>query len=447
VTDATKYIIVESATFNQISIYRTSRSLKLVTDASVRFAHGLSPELAAVGLARAAELLTEVVGAAPRERFDSRTKPFPRHVLKLDAAWVNRFLGTAFTAPDVDRILTRVGFTPLGGGEWQVPPLRMDIGTHEDLAEEVIRIHGLNRLAARAPRIEIKPPEPNDAVLTREKAKLILTGLGFNEVYLNSFVPATADPEPFAAQDSLIGPENPLSADLKYLRPSLTPNLLVAAAANARRGNEARLFEVGNVFTAADGARPIERSVLGIVLAGKDRGVFFALKGVVMELVRGLGIGDAVVTDARIRGRTAARIETAGRKCGLLALMTLDTKDRRSVAVAELDLATLIELEKDEAEFRPLPKFPSVMRDLSMLVPASVKIGDLMEEIELTGRKLIADVDLVDEYVDPSWRGKQSVTFRIVFQASDRTLTADEVEREVKKITTLLAKRFSAEIR
>lgn len=459
VSGATTRIIVESANFDPTAIYRTSKALKLVTDASLRFAHALSPELPPKGLERAAELLHDLAGATPVDRFDSRLTPYPRRVLKFDRERYTRLIGAPIDQKKADECLEQLGFMPLGREEWGVPPLRIDIETHEDLTEEVARLVGYDVLKPQPPRVALIPAVTDDIVTIEEKARALLAGFGFEEVYLHSFISADSA-DSFARPDITVPLANPVSADLSVLRPSLVPNVSGAVERNMRFVKDPALFEVGKVFSRVKGVL-VERTALAIVLAARGDAAFFRLKGLTLELLRGLGI-QAPSAVMKPRGaetepfvssrRTYADakhtlvLEANGVAFGYVGIAAIPGSAWGG-AVCELDLDAVALLARDDAEYRPLPKFPSVVRDISVLVPSTVRIGDMLEEVSLVSPELIADVDLADEYIDPSWKEKQSVTLRIVLQADDRTLTAEEVDWEIAKVVKVLTSKFKAAVR
>lgn len=452
----TKRIIVESANFDPISVYRTSRALGLVTDASVRFAHTLAPHLAGLGLMRAARLLVES-GAKPIAWFDSRTRPAPRRVLKFDVNNFNRLIGSSLGRAEAGALLARLGFRSAGPNAWEVPPWRIDIETHADLAEEVVRLYGYGRLAAHPPHVYLNPGVQDETIVFREKARGILASLGMDEVYNSSFISKTVGA---GVVGDCVELENPVSEEFFYLRPSLVPNLLGSVAHNAKFLDDLRLFEVGKVMNKTPKGIG-EHAKIGIVRASKGTEAFFELKGIAEELLEGLGLVEFATAPANGKGKTG-RLESAGR--GFLDPATLleyrsggtsfgylghprVTPRGWKVSVAEFDLDMLLELVEEEEEYEPLPKYPSVMRDLSVMVPVAAHIGDVMQAIQALDLRVISDVDLIDEYTDPRWEDQVGVTLRIVFQREDRTLTTVEVDRLVEKITAMLDRQFNAEVR
>lgn len=447
----TTSILVEAANFDPVSIYRTSRDINLATDASLRFSHAMDPELAWFALRRAAKLLKEIAGAKTIEAFDSSPRPAARRLIKVDGEKVNKLLGVSLSAKEIEGALARLGFAKKPKGLWEVPPFRTDIETHEDAIEEVIRIVGYGWLPSRPPRVHIEPPTQDEMILFKEKVRTLLSGFGAGEIYTHSFVPrASAAPDAPRL-------ENPTSAELEYLRPSLLPGMAEALALNAKSFETARIFETGRVFkTVKSGVS--ERTYLAVGVIGKKDEVFFELKGLADTFLKGMGLEEYTprVAEKNEPGnemrffamKEGMRLvfESEGKAFGSMGMVRDPRKDGRAAAL-EFDLDALLELVSGEIGYAPISKYPSVMRDVSVLVGTDLKIGEIMEALQKNDLKFIRDVDLVDEYVDPSWKGKQSLTFRIVFRSDEKTLTAEEVDREMKKAETMLRDRFNAEIR
>ncbi len=444
VTSETKRIIVEAANFDSVSVYKTSRALKLATDASVRFSHDLAPALAKFGLSRAARLLEEVAGAQFKSWFDSETKPEGRHFIKLDLAKLNSLAGHEFKAEEAAGYLSRLGFQKAVANEWTAPELRPDIYTHEDLAEEVIRLYGVNDLKPAPPQVALRPSEEREMLVLKDRLRKFLVGVGLDEVYNNSFV-AEADlalgdfwqNEPQALT-------NPLSAEFAFLRPNLAINLLKNIADNFRFAKAVRIFEIGHIFGALGRGKINERAVLGLALGEKNKETFFELKGIVAELLESFGLTDFTFIDwpkPLSELKAGLKIEVDSQTIGYLAHF------KEGLSVAELDIAALLTQVEDEYSFEPLPKYPAVERDISVFVSADERIGDIILAIEKMNPSLIEDVALIDEYEDPKRERTQSITLRIVFQAEDRTLTNEEVDKEMRRITNYLQRKYKTQVR
>jgi phenylalanyl-tRNA synthetase beta chain len=477
VTKATRRIILEAASFDQGSIYKTSQALKLMTDASVRFSHGISPALVDIGLDRATELLTKIgvssrilsdktcKGARLVDSADAGRAKIGDEIIDFDPAGFERLIGIPAPIADVKRYFTALGFTlqafanrKSGGRGFppsqkrsnvfrvRVPAWRNDIENPEDLYEEAARLMGYNELPKCVPLFTIQPAREDDSFLLKDKIRNILSGLAMNEVYNNSFYGAAESKnEKFSLMfgNGVAHAEvlNPVSEDMKFLRRSLVPLLFENYESNARYFEEVRIFEIGKVFgTAVRGTE--EKLALGIFIAAKkDHKLILELKGVADELFGGLGVGDF----SFVPEENGMRVEADHNVLGIIGTETL--KHGWVCAYAEFDLEKTLALTEEGREFVPLKKFPSVTRDISVLVGRDARIGDVIHEIESANFKLIENVDLIDEYKDETLGGKQSITFRIIFQADDRTLTDAEVNREMEKIYQALRIKFRAEIR
>ncbi len=455
VTLNTKRIIVEAANFDARSIYRTSKALNLKTDASIRFSHGIHPFLAGEGMNRAMELLKKESGAKLKGVFDSEKKPPPRRLLKFDIDEFNHLIGGNLDFKIALGYLKRLGFK-VRGKLIEIPVLRPDIETHEDLAEEVARLFGYNRLKPQPPQVALKPPESDERLIFKDKIRRILAALGLNEVYHYSFV-SDEDLKKFGLRNYALKLENPLSREFNSLRPSLIPNLLKGATFNSKFLTTIKTFEIGRVFMKT-GKKTSELETLAIMLASEKEEMFFELKGIMEQLFEGIGLVDYAMvepshrrwvndfTKGFISKNSLLEIESDHKGFAYLG-KSKTAPAGWQVSVFEADLERLFEFVEGEKEYRPMPKYPSVMRDLSLLVRASVKIGDIIQEIQAVNVHLIEDVDLIDEYRDPNWKNRQSITLRIVFQSDKKTLTNTEVDREMKKIVARLEDKFGAQIR
>ncbi len=443
ISSSTRHIVVEAANFEQGLILRTSRRLKLATDASARFGHGMSPALVDQGIARATELLLASGAKFVHEAEVLSTKIADR-MMVFDCSRYESLIGAPIDPKTAKTYFERLGFTVNPGKAngkrfmVRIPPWRTDIENEEGLIEEVVRLYGLNKVSPRPPVVSILPPHEEDAVVFKEKVRTILAKFGVSEVYNASFI------EPWEAPDkraALVEVANPIAEDKKHLRNSLLPSLVINVGANARFFESVRIFEIGNIFMNVRG-NVVERPMLGVVLAAKkDPKVILELKGLAKAMLEGLGIGDG----ALVEHGEAISIESDGEELGTIVYREIEKQ--WSVALAEIDLQKMLAATEEEQEYIPLRRFPAVMRDISVLLDRSVRIGSVMGAIQGSGNQLIENVDLVDEYRDAKLGDKQSLTFRIIFQADDRTLTDAEVNGEMEKITEILKKEFRAEVR
>lgn len=469
----TKRIVIEAANFEPVSIYKTSRAIGILTDASSRFSRTLSPELATLGVIRAKMLLQEIMGMTQKGVIDIYPKKQSKVMVKFDLAACNRFLGTRFDAKTVRTYFELLGFviapidgfgklttgkkTPVATGTFfvTVPPLRTDIEHPHDLFEEVVRLHGLGNLKPAAPHIRLVPSGSEDDITLKDTIRKVLTSLGLDEVYNHSFVNEQFGAHDATVRGELVALENPISSEYMFMRPTLAAGLHANVVSNSRYFDAVGAFEIGRVF-AVDKKAIHENNMLGIVLASKNKEQFFALKGLLHELFNRIGLPDVLMREnaeqeprfagAYVNEREMLCIESAGEHVGYMAkLKGLPAKWHG--AIVELDMGLLTRLVVAEHEYMPLPKYPSIVRDISVLVGVDEKVGDIMQAIQQMNTRIIEDVDLIDEYENPALDRKRSLTFRIVFQAGDRTLTDAEVNAEMDGIVAALRKSFSAKIR
>jgi len=314
----------------------------------------------------------------------------------------------------------------------------------EDLIEEAARLKGYDTLVPRAPYVAIGDAREEDAVVLKSRVREFLVRARLNEVCLHSFI-RRSDAEAAVKRDypegrTVVELENPLNAEYECMRPSLSPGLLDAVRANSRFFDDIRAFEVGKVF-AADKSGAKEALHLGIVLARKKESYFAELKGIANDLLSSFGVTDITMVERGGRLYIEADEEVIG------YMEPRQMEKGWQAAVAELDLDHLLKLVSAEHEFKPLPKYPSVVRDISILCKDDVRIGEVLAVIQQAGARDVVDVDLLDEYTDEKLGGKQSLTFRIVFQAEDRTLTDGEVNMEFEKVTHALKAKVGADVR
>ncbi|MBI4159696.1 phenylalanine--tRNA ligase subunit beta [Candidatus Wolfebacteria bacterium] len=470
ISSKTKRILLTACTFDPTNIYTTSRKLNLFTDASLRFSHGLHPLLVEKGMRRAAELLVEIAKARAGKREDvNRRKPrerlIPFSFEKLDAV-----IGARIPQDDAEKHLKNLGFamrrlpqkgklsaTPLMRAMADrraifvvPPPLRDDIETFEDVAEEVARLYGYGKIGPRPPRVHLLPSGFEDQIVLKDKIRRILAGMGVNEVYGYSFL-SKAEASQFVFPHDKVSLQNPISEEFEYLRPSLAPGLVRMAEANLRFSPGVGIFEIGKIFY-EEGGNVREHLKLGIALVSKAKreDSVRGLKGLVREFLKKAGLVDVVEIPESAAARFMkdflawkTRLRSGGEEFGYIASLF---KGPETIAVCEVDLDALLRLISEEHEYRPLPRYPSVMRDLSLVLSPDTRVGEMMQAIQEADRTLIDDVDIIDEYSKPG-QSVVNITLRIVFQSEDRTLMDAEVNDRMKKIEAMLVEKFKVTIR
>ena len=445
VTKSTKRIILEAANFNPVSIYHTSKSLNLKTDASIRFSHGLSPDLVKIGADRAALYLKQL-GAKLLDSYDSNPKKITESIIDFNIEKYEKFVGEKVELKKVKNYFEKLGFFVKKINEnilrVYVPSWRLDLEDFEDLAEEVMRFRGINNLKPQKPVIELSSHKEENIFILKDKIRLSLQKLGLSEVYTHSLI---------SEEDKVLSELNlnfsnqvieilyPVSKEFKYLRPSLFMNLKNTLLNNSRFFNEVKIFEIGKVFYKENNNFKEELRLGCGILYKKDYPVF-ELKGVFSSLFEDLGIDDYLMAedDKKIK------IEVDGNVIG--NIFHFKAKKGFNIALAEINLEKILKSIEEEKEFKPLPKYPAVLRDISILVSKDFKIGEIMEKIS-NASSILEDVDLIDEYWEESFSNNQSLTFRLIFQSEEKTLKDEEVDMELEKIKNILHKDFRAQIR
>jgi phenylalanyl-tRNA synthetase beta chain len=473
VSSATRRVVFESAYFTPVSVRRTSKRLNLKTEASSRFERGADIDAPVVALRRLAALLAQTEsGSVVGPVIDVFPSPSSRRPLRLRRARLNALLGISVPDADVERIFQRLGLAATGTPDgWEVvaPSFRVDLLREVDLIEEIGRHHGFEKLPATFPALTAAPP-PSDARIARDQlVRRILTGAGFSEAVTFGFIEARAA-RTFAPSGgaSMVAVANPLSAKFDTLRQSLVPGLIDAVAHNRRHGrDDVRLFEIGTTFTSEGETRAVAIAWTGsaspIHWSGPQRPVdLFDVKGVVEVLLAALEVrarfesavepflveGQSAAIVAAIAGLDGLRLGFAGPIAGAAAEERgLARHDPVFVAELNLDLLAKATVEAGEAT-RPLPRYPFVVRDLSIIVADVLPAEIIRGTIQAAGRDAAApltSVTFFDRYQGKGVpEGSVSVSVRLTFQASDRTLTDAEVQRSVDAVLSALVKHHGA---
>ncbi len=464
----TKRMVLESAYFQPASVRRTSKRLNLKTEASTRFERGGDINAPLEALVRATALLEQMGAAKAGTTVDVYPSPRTATLITLRAARIERVLGMHVPHADVPRILAPLGFAIEKADDqaWTVaiPSFRVDVTREIDLVEEVGRHYGFDRLPSTFP-VLAAPQPPQDPRTERDrKIRSVLTAAGLSESMTFAFIERPAA-TPFCPADfEPTAIANPLSEKFAVLRPSLLPGLVDSAAHNRRRGRkDVRLFETGSRFTASGEGRAVGLAWSGAGhpahWSSPPRGVdFFDIKGAVDVLGRALGVDTIELTPAPIGflapGRSAT-VHAAGVSLGSLGQLLPAIAEARGfpageeVFVAELDLDALASTGVSDAlRTTSLPKFPSIVRDLSILVADTLPAGAVRGTIRSTAPSLLQSVIEFDRYHGKGIpEGRLSLSLRLTFRSAERTLTDDEVDDAMNEIVAALEREHAAQRR
>jgi phenylalanyl-tRNA synthetase beta chain len=435
VTERTTSLLLEAAYWDPGSIRRTSRALGLLTDAAYRFERGGDIDAPPEALGRAAQLMADLGGGrVARGIIDVYPTPRPRPRLTLRPARVERLIGVAPPREEAVRILQALGFAVHDSApdlQVVVPSFRRDVSQEDDLIEEIIRIWGFDKIPLTlAGSGEILPVRRPATLRVSRAVSQALNAAGLFECITYAFV----DPERLRAmgwEDAarLIALQNPLSQERSVLRPSLAPGLLEVLATNLHRQTpDVQVFEVGHIFGPhrdEDGDQPAHEELwMGLALTGSRQARAWFGSRDKMDVYDAKGMAEA-------------------------ARPVCETFDLPApVFVAELSLTALTRLPAVTPRYQPLPRFPAVLRDLAIVVPADITAGEVEAAIRGMKLPLLTRLTLFDVYTGGQvGKGRRSLAWSLTFQAEDRTLTDKEVNDLHAKIVKEVARRFKAEVR
>lgn len=452
IKSGTKRILLTAGTFDGGAIYKTARKLNLHTDASQRFSHHLSPTLAEMGSNLAAKLIVELTQAKAGKMTDNYPSPRKGATIPLNIERFEAVSGIKISASRAKEYLRRLGFVVKGSAAI-APETRTDIQTEEDLFEEIVNVYGYEHLPATPPTVSLRPARREGQSALKLRARDILAALGLTEVYLYSFV-SEENLNKMGGADwwGATKLKNPVSREFEYLRPSLSLNLIKAANHNLRFRDDARIFEIGTVFVRRNGALE-EDLMLGFAFASKNENPVLELKAVVAEFLRSMNATDFGFYDLQfdlgfLREGAALEIRSGKERLGYIGVPK--AADGGKVAIAELFLDKLSDRSASEPKYRELERFPAVVRDASFAAEKKIRIGDLAATAENAASEMLRSVNLLDVYEPKGGLfggGKRSVTLRFIFRLPNRTLTDDEVNKELEKIVEALKAKFGVEVR
>jgi phenylalanyl-tRNA synthetase beta chain len=471
ISDSTTDVLIESAYFNPDSVRRTSKQLGLQTEASYRFERGTDIENVLRALNRTVSLIVDIAGGRALDTtIDQYVKPFEHRSVSLRHKRVKELTGLEVSEARSKEILDGLGFENPTAWQFKVPTWRVDIDREVDLVEEITRHTGFDKVGSILPPTslagEFLPYEKR-----RRAARRVLNSYGYDEAVSFSFISTALDqdiesiPGLLRTDNQFVVLQNPIAEGLERMRPSLLPGLLGALRHNLNHGTRnVRIFEIGRVFGDSEPV-PLEKESLGILATGgaTREGVasiardldFFDLKGVLEAVASSMNLPGLTYESAKVlhlREGQAAVISLRGEPVGTIGRLSdriaSTYKFRQAVYVAELDLEKLERSPEETIRYTPLPKYPGVERDLSILVNRTHTFMDLMKEIEGLNIKECKDIQLVDIFEGTGIpQGKRSVTLRLVYRDEEKTLRDEDVDALQSRVVSALEGAFGVELR
>lgn len=465
ITESTKEVLFECASFDRACIRVTARSLGIRTESSGRFERGVSPATVMDALLRACQMVNELdAGDVVSGVIDLYPKPVQPVVLTVSCARMARRAGVEIAPEEMEAILKKLQFTVTRSGDEMVvnaPAFRQDVDQEADICEEVLRYAGYDRIPITHLRGETPMGGLNDTGRRESVLRSQLTGMGFYETMTFSFIsPRSVQLLGLKDGDKRNTPimiRNPLGEDTSCMRTTVLPGLLKTLATNMKNGNEsARLYELGTIYDGiektADGL-PVETHELALgMYGGAD---FYQLRSVVEVLCRQAGIAYTIAgcDEPYLHpGRRASLRTLDGQALAVIGEMHPDAAERFDLSgrvyVAVVNIPLFFEKTTPMGEVKPIARFPAVNRDLALVMKDSTQIGPLMDALRKGCGAMLEDIRLFDVF-----RGVQigvgfkSVAFSLTFRAADHTLTEDEINGLVEKALTISKEQFNAVLR
>jgi phenylalanyl-tRNA synthetase beta chain len=467
----TTTVLLESAYFAGATIRKASKDHGLRSEASTRFEKGVDPNRVRPAAERAAALIAKYAGGEVLEgtvEVDTYAKGLAVVSITLDK--INRVLGTELTIAEVEDIFDRLQFSYTTDHDTitvTVPTRRGDITIEEDLIEEVARLYGYDRLPMTLPVGSSTPGLLTDYQQKRRAVRAFLEGAGLYQAVTYSLTsPEKAAQFAFEKREP-IRLAMPMSEERSMLRESIVPQLLEAVKYNlARQADSIALYEIGKVFLKKeDGVLPEEREHVAAAITGmwhshlwqgeKKQVDFFVLKGIVEGLFTKLGLIDQVnfrqaVLEHMHPGRTAV-IELNGKEIGLIGqIHPLIQKDYdlKETYVFEMSLTAILETKTEPLMFTPIPRFPSITRDIALVVDKEKTAGELQQIIVEAGGALLKEVHVFDLYEGEKMeQGKKSLAFSLKYYDPERTLTDEDVIKAHEKVLAAVKEKAQATLR
>ncbi|MCH3962837.1 MAG: phenylalanine--tRNA ligase subunit beta [Clostridium sp.] len=465
IKDDTRDIVFECANFDGTNIRISAQKLSLRTEASSRFEKDLDPNLAEIAMNRACHLVEKLgAGEIIEGSIDIYNKKIEPHYLEVDSCWINKFLGIDISAEQMAQYLDRLELKAEINSSMlkiHVPTFRSDINIKEDVAEEVARIYGYDKI----------PSTIIDSVNTRggksEKQKLddkiidILIASGLNQSISYSFFSRKSFDKICLDEDSqlrkVVTIRNPLGEDYSVMRTTTIPPMMEALGRNYSRNNKsARLFEIGRIYIPKDDMNklPDEKNM---VTAGMYGNVdYFDLKGVVENILSSFQIKDFSLKRESSNptfhpGRTA-NLYIKNKFIGVFGEVHPNVVENYGIEdrcyIFELNLDLIYRYSNSDKKYRPLPKFPAVSRDIAVLVDKDVLVEDVENIIRHQGGKMVENIKLFDVYTGKQIeRGKKSIAYSISYRLENRTLTDSEVNKVHDRILKNLENKLGAKLR
>lgn len=465
IQDDTTEVIFESANFEGTNIRVSSKKLNLRSESSSRFDKDIDPNLAKLAIDRACALICELnCGEVMEGTIDIYNDVKEEGSITVNSTWINKFLGTEISKEEMKEALDSLDLiTEIKNEDLiiSIPTFRIDIAIKEDIAEEIARIYGYDKIPTTIFKVSTeREPRYKNELLT-DKVIEIMVASGVNQSISYSFVsPKVFDKVNIPVDSELrniVKIKNPLGEDYSVMRTTTLPSIMESLGRNYSRNNDyVRLFEIGRIYLPNEDEKqlPTEKNVLTIGIYGDCD--YLDLKGIVENIIDGLGISKAkYVRESENQsyhpGKTAA-LMVRNKKVGVFGEVHPDVTENYGINVncyvAELDLDSLFEASTTVKSYKPLPKFPAVTRDIALLCDDSILVAEIEETIRKAGGNLVEKVQLFDIYKGAQIpEGKKSIAYAIAYRDEKKTLEDKDISKVHDKILKALEHKLGAVLR
>ncbi len=465
---STTSIVFESAKFARDNIRKSSKALGQRTEASSRYEKGVDAYSAEIGMKRALNLISTLnCGKIACDEYDLYSGTIEQKIIQTSVEKIQSVLGIKVPDDEIVSILQNLNFgVNLDNGNLtvKIPLYREDMESYQDIAEEIIREYGYDKLVPSLLQTSsITNGGRNEQQIKIEKLKDLLVGFGFNEIITYSFV-SEKEYELFGLdKDSenhrFIKILNPLGEDLSVMRTSLLPSAVRTACYNLKRKNfNGRLFELAKVYVPQELPLvnlPIEKMNLSIITFGENED-FFTIKGYVEGVIEAFCNGSKIefkpCSLTLMHPTRSTEIFVNGVNIGCLGQLSPVICDKldvdKPIFVAELYYDLIIGKFKDKIIYNTISKFPIVERDLALIIDEEIPYSQVLDCIKSSGGEFLTKVSLFDVYQgDQIQKGKKSMAFNLIYLANDRTLNVDEVEDSIQNILKSLREELNVQLR
>ncbi len=464
IEEDTKTVVFESAVFYGGSVRKTAKKVGLRTEASSRFEKGLSSENALRAINRAVELV-ELLGAG--EVVDGKIDVYPTtqkiNKIKLDADRINSLLGTNINKQEMIEILEKLEIK-VENDVAIAPYFRMDLEFLADLAEEVVRFYGYDKLETTLIKADTTLGIRNKEQKIENKIKEILVNSGLSEIYTYGFV-SQKDLEKSNISEEVkkyaITIQNPLSDEYKLMRPSTVPSMMQILATNVNKKNQnVKLFDISRNYKnisneIENGEVPLQENILTIGMYGEDVD-FYILKGIIENVLESIGISRFDIkkeseNESYHPGR-CANINIGIDTIAIIGEVHPEVLNNYGIEkrayLAEVNITKLIKYCKSSKKYVEIPKFPAVERDIAVIVDEDVEVGEIERIITKKGKKLLESANLFDIYRNEKLgENKKSIAYSLIFRDKNKTLSDEEINKTMEEIITELEKKLNAQLR